>query len=141
MSLHSEPLLLLPNDEAQILAALQAADERTTVETHVRVEASSRDSEARAGALLRASTARAGRRQRLLLYVLAHDRRCVVVIDPALRALASTRVWRDVENRLTLDILAGKLSDGIVNAIQRFSYIAAGHFPLTAIPSGSAPPR
>ena len=59
----------------------------------------------------------------------------MLVIDPALRALASTRVWRDVENRLTLDILAGKLADGIADAIQRFSYIAAGHFPLTATPA------
>ena len=44
MGLHSEPLLLLPNDEARILAAVGAAEERTTVEFHVWVEATSRDS-------------------------------------------------------------------------------------------------
>jgi uncharacterized membrane protein len=138
MGLQTVPLLLLPNDESHILAAVEAAEERTTVQFHVCVEASSREAEARAGALLRASTARAGRHQRILIYVLAHDRRCVVVIDPALRAIASTRVWRDVENRLTLDILAGKLAIGAADAVQRFSYIAAGHFPLSP---ASASPR
>jgi uncharacterized membrane protein len=129
MSIQTNELLLLPNDEIRVAQAVQAAEARTSVEFHVCIEATNRLPEARAFAFLRTSTARGGRRQRMLLYLLAHDRRCVVVTDPALQPLATTRVWRDVENRLTLDVLHGKLGEGMADAINRFSYIVAGHFP------------
>ena len=129
MAFHATELLLLPNDAGQIASAVETAEERTSVEFHVCVEATSRYPEARAHALLREATARGGRRQRMLLYLLAHDQRCYIATDPALRPLESTRVWRDVETRLTLDVLHGRLGEGMAAAINRFSYIVAGHFP------------
>jgi len=129
MTFQAEMMVLLPNDEARIIAAIQDGESRTTVEFHVCVEATSREPEARAHALLSGATARGGRRQRVLFYVLAHDRRCCIVFDPALRPLATTRVWRDVEQRLTLDVLHGRVADGTADAIHRFSYIVGGHFP------------
>jgi uncharacterized membrane protein len=124
----------MPNDEGRIAAAVQAAEDRTCVEFHVWVEATAREPDTRAHALLRASTARGGRRQRMLIYFLAHDRRCYLATDPPLHPIATTRVWRDVENRLTLDILGGRVGEGLADAINRFSHIVAGHFP--AVTSG-----
>jgi uncharacterized membrane protein len=124
--------LLLPNDEGIVASAVATAEERTTVEFHVCVEATSRYPEARAYTLLREATARGGRRQRMLLYLLAEDRRCYIATDPALRPLQSTRAWRDVETRLTLDVLHGRLGEAMANAINRFSHIVAGHFPNAA---------
>jgi len=129
MSFQTEMLLMLPNDEARIVAAIQEGEDRTTAEFHVCVEATSRDPFGRAGVLLAAATARGGRRQRILFLLLTHERRCIVVTDPALRVLTTTRVWRDVENKLTLDVLHGRLAEGTADAIHRLSFIAAGHFP------------
>lgn len=129
MALHAEQLLLNPNDQIKIAAAVEAAEQRTMVDFHVHVEATSRYPEARARDLLRAAIARPHRRHTMLLYLLAHERRCYVVTDEALRPLEGTRVWRDVLNRLILDLLHGKLGDGVSDAVGRFSHIAAGHFP------------
>jgi uncharacterized membrane protein len=41
-------------------------------------------------------------------------------------------VWRDVLNRLTMDLLHGKLGEGTADAVTRFSHIIAGHFPRAA---------
>jgi uncharacterized membrane protein len=136
MSIQTAELVLLPNEVNRIFAAVAAAEQRTTVEFHVVVETTSPSPSARAHELLRSSTARGGRRQRMLLLLLAHDRRCCVVTDSALRPLESTRVWRDVEHRLTLDVLHGKLAEGLADAINRFSHIVGGHFPAaSAAPS------
>ena len=137
MAIHSEQLLLHPQDLDKIAAAVDAADARTSVHFHVHVEASSRYPEARAGELLRAAITRAPRHHAMLLYLLAHERRCFVVTDLALRPLEGTRVWRDVVNRLMLDLLHGKLGDGMADALGRFSHIVAGHFPsaIVAVPA------
>ncbi len=132
MPLHTEELLLTPGDQAKIVAAVRAAGQRASVEMHVHVEATSRLPEARARDLLRGATAvSGGRRPTMLLYLLAHDRRCYVVTDQELRPLEGTRVWRDVANRLTLDLLHGKLGDGMSDAVNRFSHIVGGHFPAS----------
>ncbi len=132
MSLHTEELLLSPNDHAKIASAIAAAEQRASFDLHVFVEATSRYPEARARDLLRTESAvRGSRRPALLLYLLAHDRRCWLVTDDTLRPLEGTRVWRDVANRLMLDLLHGKLGDGMADAISRFSHIVGGHFPAT----------
>ena len=129
MALHTDELLLQPNDQIKIAAALDAAEQRAAVDFHVHVEATSRLPEARARDLLRQASKRPHRAHAMLLYLLAHERRCYVVTDEALRPLESTRVWRDVVNRLVLDLLHGKLGDGMADAVGRFSHIVAGHFP------------
>ena len=126
MALHTQELLLTPDAHAKIAAAIQAAQERAAVEIHVHVEATSRFPEARAGDLLRAA---ASRRPAMLLYLLTHERRCYIVTDRTLRPLEGARVWRDVANRLTLDLLHGKFGDGLADAVGRFSHIVGGHFP------------
>lgn len=132
MAITTEPLLLQSNDQTKLAAAVEAAERRTAVEFHVRVEATSRDPDERAYELFGVAAARSRRRHCVLLYLAAHDRRWFVVTDEALRPLASTRVWRDVGNRLTLDLLHGKAGDGLADAIGRFSHIVAGHFPGVA---------
>ncbi|HXU71987.1 MAG TPA: hypothetical protein VN947_21795 [Polyangia bacterium] len=133
MSILAEAPLLLPNEEGRIAAAVAAAEACTRVEFHVCIETTSRYPTTRAYALLRASTARGGRRQRMLLYLLTEDRRCYVATDPVLRPLESTGAWRDVEHRLTLDVLHGKLGEALATAIHRFSLIAARHLPSDAL--------
>jgi uncharacterized membrane protein len=131
MAIQTEQLLLHPQDQEKIAAAVEAAERRTSVQFHVHVEASSRYPEARAHDLLRAAITRSPRRNTMVLYLLAHERRCYVVTDLALRPLEGARVWRDVVNRLMLDLLHGKLGEGMADAVGRFSHIVAGHFPGT----------
>ncbi len=133
MAIQTEQLLMHPQDQEKIAAAVEAAEQRTSVHFHVHVEATSRYPEARAHDLLRAAITRAPRHNSMLLYMLAHERRCYVVTDLALRPLEGTRVWRDVLNRLMLDLLHGKLGEGMADAVGRFSHIVAGHFPGTGI--------
>ncbi|HXU74061.1 MAG TPA: hypothetical protein VN947_32300 [Polyangia bacterium] len=141
MALHTEELLLHPNDQIKIAGAVEAAEQRTAVDFHVHVEATCRYPEARARDLLRLAARRPHRAHGMLLYLLAHERRCYIVTDEALRPLEGTRVWRDVTNRLVLDLLHGKLGDGMSDAVGRFSHIVAGHFPgipLDVIPRSIA---
>ena len=139
MAIHIEELLLSPTDHARISAAVEAAQQRASFEIDVYVEATCRCPEARARDLLRSENAvRGSRRPAMLLYLLAHDRRCHIVTDETLRPLEGTRVWRDVANRLMLDLLHGKLGAGTADAVGRFSHIVAGHFPATVdVPSRS----
>jgi uncharacterized membrane protein len=135
MAIHIEELLVTPDAHAKIAAAVEAAEQRASVEIHVHVEATSRYPEARALDLLRKAGAR---RPAMLLYLLTHERRCFVVTDKTLRPLEGTRVWRDVANRLMLDLLHGKFGDGMADAVGRFSHIAGGHFPASVdIPARS----
>ncbi|HEY2743710.1 MAG TPA: TPM domain-containing protein [Polyangia bacterium] len=129
MAIQTEQLLLHPLDQEKIAAAVEAAERRTSVQFHVHIEATSRYPEARAHDLLRAALTRSPRRNSMVLYLLAHERRAFIVTDLALRPLESTRVWRDVLNRLMLDLLHGKLGDGMADAVGRFSHIVGGHFP------------
>ena len=140
MAIQTDELLLHANDQSKIAAAIDAAEQRTSVEFHVHVEATSRYPEARARDLLRMAIARGHRRQGMLLYLLAHERRCYVVTDEQIRPLEGTRLWRDVVNRLVLDLLHGKLGDGVADAVGRFSHIVAGHFPAGSanVPTRSA---
>ncbi|MCU1278323.1 MAG: hypothetical protein JWM53_1869 [bacterium] len=131
MAIHTQELLLTPDDHAKIVAAVQAAEQRASVDIHVHVEATSRYPEGRASDLLRGATAARAGRHAMLLYLLAHERRCFVVTDKTLRPLEGTRVWRDVANRLMLDLLHGKIGDGMSDAVGRFSHIVGGHFPAS----------
>ena len=139
MAIHIEELLLSPTDSARISEAVDAAHQRASFEIDVHIEATCRCPEARARDLLRSESAvRGNRRPAMLLYLLAHDRRCHIVTDDTLRPLEGTRVWRDVANRLMLDLLHGKLGAGTADAVGRFSHIVAGHFPATVdVPSRS----
>jgi uncharacterized membrane protein len=139
MTIHMQELLLTSDSHAKIVDAVKAAEERAFVDIHVHIEASSRYPEARASDLLRAATATRGvRRPAMILYLLTHERRCFVITDKTLRPLEGTRVWRDVANRLMLDLLHGKFGDGMADAIGRFSHIIGGHFPaIMDIPTRS----
>ena len=133
MALHTEELLLHPNDQIKIAAAVDAAEQRTSVDFHVHVEATSRLPEARARDFLRQASKRPHRAHGMVIYLLAHERRCYIATDEALRPLEGTRPWRDVVNHLVLDLLHGKLGDGMADAVGRFSHIVAGHFPAVAL--------
>jgi hypothetical protein len=123
-------LLLHPVDQRAIRSAVEDAERRTSVEINVHVETTSRYPEARALALFRRlKTMRAGRRIGVLMYLLVQERRCFLVVDEPVRALEGTRVWSDVTNRLTIDLLHGKIGQGVSDAITRFSHILAGHYP------------
>jgi uncharacterized membrane protein len=132
MAMQIQEFLLTPDAQAKIAAAIEAAQERASVEFHVHVEATSRypeaRAEARAGDLLRAVSAR---RPAMLLYLLTHERRCYIATDKTLRPLEGARLWRDVADRLTLDLLHGKFGDGLADAVGRFSHIVGGHFPAS----------
>jgi uncharacterized membrane protein len=122
--------LLYPADQIVIRSALESAAQRTSVEFNVHVEDTCRYPEARALGLFRTlQAARAGRRHGVLLFLLSNQRHCLIVVDEAVRPLEGTRVWRDVANRLTIDLLHGKIGQGVADAVTRFSHILAGHFP------------
>ena len=55
----------------------------------------------------------------------------MVITDKTLRPLEGARVWRDVANRLMLDLLHGRFGDGMADAVGRFSHIVGGHFPAS----------
>jgi uncharacterized membrane protein len=122
--------LLHPYDQEIIRGAVTAAEQRAAVEVALHVEPSTRFLEARATDLARAlRLVRSDPRHLLFVYLAAHDRRCVVIADEAIRPLQATRVWSDVINRLTIDLLHGRLGQGVADAVTRLSHILAGHFP------------
>ncbi|MDB4966179.1 MAG: rane protein [Myxococcales bacterium] len=132
--------LLHPHDQQLVRAAVAAAEGRADVEVVVHAERSSRYPEARANDLMKAlRLQRTDPRHCLFVYVAAEDRRCIVVADAAIRPLQGTRVWSDVMNRLTIDLLHGKVGQGLADTITRLSHILAGHFPAGGQRSNGLP--
>jgi uncharacterized membrane protein len=125
--------VLHPYDQELIRGAIIAAERRAAVEVVLHVESSSRYPEARAVDLARAfGLTRSDPRHFLFVYLAGQDRRCAVVADEEIRPLQGSRVWSDVINRLTIDLIHGKVGQGVADAITRLSYILAGHFPASS---------
>jgi uncharacterized membrane protein len=108
----------------------------------IHIEGTARYPEARARDLARAAAlTRSDSHHFLFVYLLTHDRRCLVVVSDTIRPLQGTRVWVDVINRLTIDLLHGKVGQGVADAITRLSYILAGHFPAEDAHGDAVPGR
>jgi uncharacterized membrane protein len=134
--------LLHPNDQQRIRSAIDASDGRTAVEVLIHIEGTARYPEARARDLARAAAlTRSDSRQFLFLYLLTNERRCLIIVSDTLRPLQGTRVWVDVINRLTIDLLHAKVGQGVADAITRLSYILAGHFPAEDAHGDAVPGR
>jgi uncharacterized membrane protein len=126
--------LLHPHDQRMILAAVVAAERRTSAQFKVHVEASCHQPHARARELLgRLKVTRTDRANGVLLFLTVHDRRCVLVADDGLRALQASPRWQEIVHRLTLDLRHGRVGNGVADALTSLSKIIAPHFPRGAV--------
>jgi len=125
--------LLHPNDQRKILSAVEAAERGTSAEFKVHVEATCRNPDTRAREVFRLlNVARTEQRNGVLLFLTVHDRRCVILVDEAVRHLRASRPWRDIADRLMLDLRHGKIGHGVAHALTSLSQLMAPHFPRTS---------
>ncbi|WP_342644196.1 TPM domain-containing protein [Rhodoligotrophos ferricapiens] len=65
----------------------------------------------------------------VLLFVSLAERCAVILADEGIAAKVAPSTWQTIIDRLTADIAAGRLADGLVAAVADCGNILAAHFP------------
>jgi len=118
-------------DEERIVAAIRAAESRTSGEIRVHVAEHSVEDVEAAGAKafealgMTATAARNG----VLLFVAPASRRFAVLGDVAIHERCGDGFWREVADAMAGEFRAGRFSDGIVAGIAAVAAELARHFP------------
>jgi putative membrane protein len=68
----------------------------------------------------------------VLIFVALAERYCEIIADTAVAAKVSPEMWREIIDRLLLEIRAGRAVDGLVGAIAAAGAILTAHFPPSA---------
>ncbi|WP_137388628.1 TPM domain-containing protein [Rhodoligotrophos defluvii] len=67
----------------------------------------------------------------VLLFVSLAERIAVVLADEGINAKVTQETWQSIIDRLTSEIAAGRLTDGLIAAIDDCGKVLAAHFPPT----------
>jgi len=124
--------LLSRAQQAEVVAAIGAAEARTSGEIKVHVETRCRggDPLARAQALIqRLGLDRTPHRNGVLLYVAVRDRKFAVVGDVAVHDRASQALWDQVASELRAHFARGAYREGLLSAVKHVGDALAAHFP------------
>lgn len=65
----------------------------------------------------------------VLVFVSLAERYAEIVADTGIAAKVSQDVWDDLIGRLTAEIAAGRLAEGLIGAVERAGGVLAEHFP------------
>lgn len=123
---------LLPRAaQAQVVAAIAAAEARTSGQIKVHVEAScGGDALARATALLHSLGLTATRhRNAVLVYLAPRDRKFAIVGDEGIHARGGAPLWERARAAMAEGLGRGSLGDGLVAAVAAVGAALAAEFP------------
>jgi uncharacterized membrane protein len=124
-------------DDARIVAAIRAAEMRSSAEVRVHVsDQDVADVEAAAARQFESlgMTGTAGRNG-VLVYVAPRSQKFAVLGDTAIHDCCGPDFWKDVASAMEQDFRAGRFCDGIIRGVTRLGDVLATHFPR---PSGRA---
>jgi uncharacterized membrane protein len=123
-------------DDARVVAAIAAAERRTSGEIRVFVSRRRlgrddvlRRAEARFQKLgMTATAARNG----VLIYLLPHDRKFAIVGDSGIHSKCGDAFWAEIAAGLRERLARGDFTEGVTEAIARAGEALAEHFPARA---------
>jgi uncharacterized membrane protein len=116
---------------SRIVAAIRAAELRTSGEirvfiSHKKCEDPLAEARLQFEKLKMHHTAQ---RNGVLLFVAPRSRSLAILGDKAVHELCGDTFWQHAADTLTTQLAAGKLTDGIVQAIQSIADVLTQHFP------------
>jgi putative membrane protein len=77
----------------------------------------------------------------ILIYLSLAERRAEIVADAAIAAKVSAEVWGDAMAAMLGELKAGRLADGLVEAVEQVGAVLAQHFPRAADDQNELPDR
>ncbi len=132
---------LPPEDEARIVAAIGAAEARTSGEIRVHVEGKGGgDALAAARArFVRLGMDRTAERNGVLVYVALLDRKFAIVGDEGIHSHVGSEFWDALRDGMSARFAAGDLVGGIEEALRSIGERLAEAFPRSAQDSNELP--
>lgn len=124
--------LLSPADQQRVVAAIRAAEQTTSGQIKVHVEARCRGGDAyhRAAELFhRLGLERTRARNGVLLYVAVRDRKFALIGDSGIHEEVGSAFWHEAVARMRTAFQSGDLGAGLVGAISAVGERLAKRFP------------
>ena len=124
--------LLHPREQREILDAVRAAEQRTSGELKVHVEAHCRavDPYTRAVQLFeKLGVHRTEGRNGVLVYVATHDRRYAIIGDVGIGEPQGSEMWTEATRQLSIALRRGAAGEGITAAVRALGDRLARRFP------------
>ncbi|MFI5185027.1 MAG: TPM domain-containing protein [Vicinamibacteria bacterium] len=118
-------------DHEKVVAAIRAAEARSTGELRVHVAHLEIDDAHRAAIAkfeaLKMTTTR--ERNGVLIFIAPRSRKFAVIGDTAIHARCGDELWREMAAAMSQDFRAGRFTEGIVKGLARAGDLLAQHFP------------
>jgi uncharacterized membrane protein len=123
--------LLAEQDEARVIAAIRAAEARTSGEIRVHVERHFRGDPMTTARrwFTRLGMEATGERNGILFYVAVDDRAFAIVGDAGIHAKVGEAFWTAVRDAMGDAFAKGNPADGLTQAIGEVGSRLAAHFP------------
>jgi uncharacterized membrane protein len=124
--------LLSADDQSRIVAAIQAAEKRSSGEIKVHIEARCPGGDAmkRALALVeKLGLEKTRERNGVIIYVAARDQKFALWGDQGIHEHVGSPFWSEAAGRMTESFKKGAFGDGIVGAVESIGERLAQRFP------------
>lgn len=118
-------------DHARVMAAIAAAERRTSGELRVHLDEHCEDDPLDRAAFVFSELGMHRTRQRngALLYVNVTDRRVAVIGDAGIHQLVGQHFWDDVLELVKLHFIGGRYTEGLIAGVERIGAKLQQHFP------------
>jgi uncharacterized membrane protein len=133
--------LLHPREQQEIVAAIRVAEQTTTGEIRVHVEARCRaaDPYSRAVELFdKLGLHRTEARNGVLIYAATHDRRYAVIGDVGIGEPQGSEFWAEAQRRLSIAFRRGAFGEGLIGAVRAVAEKLQKRFPWRPDPYRAA---
>ncbi|RIW18161.1 TPM domain-containing protein [Algoriphagus lacus] len=123
--------LFSPEEKAQILAAIQSAETRTSGEIQVHIE-----NHCKGDVLDRAAEVfetlkmyHTKDRNGVLFYLAVLDHKFAILGDAGINAVVPTNFWNNIKDQMAAHFRQGKFSQGLIEGIHQAGDQLGAHFP------------
>lgn len=123
--------LFSPEEKAQILAAIQSAETRTSGEIQVHIE-----NHCKGDVLDRAAEVfetlkmyQTKDRNGVLFYLAVLDHKFAILGDAGINAVVPTNFWNNIKDQMAAHFRQGKFSQGLIEGIHQAGDQLGAHFP------------
>ena len=125
---------ITPGEIAEMKAAVEKAEKRTSGEIRVFIEDRSADDPLDRAAYLfqKIGIGKTGLRNGVLIYVALVDRKFSIIGDKGIHEKVGTDFWDAIKEKMTMHFKSGNISEGIRVAVQDAGEALANYFPYTS---------
>jgi len=121
-------------ESERVVAAIRAAEARSSGEIRVHVTSRTLDDVEKAAAAQFEALGMTNTRERngVLIYIAPASQKLAVLGDRAIHARCGTDFWKAVVQAMSDDFRAARFTDGIVKGVAASGEVLAAHFPRSA---------